>query len=280
MKKISIRRDALEMHPEQPWLVLSADKHYKIIRSSNPAISHFYTFTAVKEDNLILAIPDACVDIIFDCDNLNPSAIVGGTPLYARDAPLMDGHRYFGVRFSPGVIPDFIDLIAEDVADKEIGFFDVMPNARILFDQIVSEKSFEIQVDLFNSHFNRNIVRRISNLSSLLLNIISERKGNIKIEELERSSGYTCRTIQRQFRQDVGVSPKVYCRIMRCQSILKDVYRSKNISYIELAYEHGFSDQSHLLRDFKQMVTITPLDYLKTIDCQKFDERMVISGFS
>ena len=67
--------------PEQPWFVLNAARHYSVIASDNPAISHFYSFEVAQNACMTLAIPDGCVDIVFDCDAQRPAARVCGTTL-------------------------------------------------------------------------------------------------------------------------------------------------------------------------------------------------------
>lgn len=115
------------IYPEQPWFVLNAAQHYSIMASANPAISHFYTFDVSAAADVTMAIPDGCVDIVFDCDTARPTARVCGTPLEAHSVELINGHRYFGVRFAPGIMPDFLDLMAEELTNREYDFAEVVP---------------------------------------------------------------------------------------------------------------------------------------------------------
>jgi len=261
-------------YPEQPWFVLSAAHRYALMTADDPAISHFYSFVVSPQAALTLAIPDGCVDILFDCDASRPLARVCGTPLQARSAEMKPGHRYFGVRFAPGVIPDFLDLMAEELTDHEFSFLDVVPNARQAFEAIVQSPHFSRQVALFNQSFMPRLTRRCSSITSLILQTIFQQRGNLRVGALEAVTGFTCRTIQRQFRQDTGLTPKAFCRIIRCQSALNRLHAPHAVSFLDLAYDLGFSDQSHFLREFKTLVSTTPLEYQRRMAQEAYQARL------
>lgn len=252
------------IQPEQPWFVLNAAQHYSLIASANPAISHFYSFEVAPCAEMTLAIPDGCVDIVFDCDPVNPRARVCGTTLEARGAEMLHNHHYFGVRFAPGIIPDFLDVMAEEIPDREFSFLDVVPDARLAFEQIVQSGNFSRQIALFNASFTSRLVRKASAMTQLVIQAMRQQQGNIRIDRLAALTGYTSRTLQRQFRQDTGLSPKAFSRILRCQSALGAIHQH-GLSASDLAFDLGFSDQSHFLREFKKFVSTTPGDFQRRI---------------
>ncbi|WP_045046924.1 AraC family transcriptional regulator [Rouxiella chamberiensis] len=264
-----------KIRPEQPWFVLSAAKYYSAMPSADPAISHFYNFEVAASVKHTFAIPDGCVDIVFDCDAQVPTARVCGTTLKAREVEFISGHRYFGVRFSPGVIPDFIDLDAEELTDREFSFLDAIPNARLAQEQISGTALLSEKISLFNQYFTYKLIRKPTTVTSISIQNIIEKKGNIRIDQLESLTGYTCRTIQRQFRQDTGLSPKAFSRIIRCQSALNAIHEGKEMAMIDLAFDLGFSDQSHFLREFKQLVSTTPQHYQRTLTQNVYHERII-----
>ncbi|MTD28204.1 helix-turn-helix domain-containing protein [Erwinia sorbitola] len=274
MSNFTVFRPPVDIQPQQPWFVLSAATHYSLMASSHPAISHFYSFEVSESANLTLAVPDGCVDIVFDCDAAQPVARVCGTTLEARSAALNRNHRYFGVRFAPGVIPDFLDVMAEELTDREFNFFDVVPDARQACEQILHTPLFSQQIALFNRHFIPRLMRKTSAVTATIIHTILQQKGNIRVEQLETLTGYTCRTIQRQFRQDTGMSPKAFGRIMRCQAALHSLHQQGQISFSDMALDLGFSDQSHFLREFKKLISTTPLDYQRRTLLAAWNDRI------
>jgi len=263
-----------QRYPEQPWFVLNAAQHYSMIASENPSISHFYSFDVAPSAQMTLAVPDGCVDIVFDCDPLNPRARVCGTTLEARGANMLCNHHYFGVRFAPGIIPDFLDVMAEEIPDCEFNFLDVVPDARLAFERIVQSNNFSRQIALFNAFFTTRLVRKASSLTLLILHAMQQQKGNIRVDQLATLSGYTSRTLQRQFRHDTGLSPKAFSRILRCQSALDSMHVTQGLSFSDLAFDLGFSDQSHFLREFKKFVSTTPCDFQRRIASDAWRHRL------
>lgn len=134
---------------EQPWFVLGAAKYYDYLIPRDPAISHFYTFEANQTDNTTFAIPDGAVDIIFECDQVNPIIRVCGSTLQAKSAQLKHKQRYFGIRFMAGIIPNFLNIVADDIVNQELNLFDLLPKKESLFSQISNDKDFLSQVALY-----------------------------------------------------------------------------------------------------------------------------------
>ncbi|WP_338513029.1 helix-turn-helix domain-containing protein [Pseudomonas poae] len=257
---------------EQPWFVLNSSR-YAVVPCEHPAISHFYAFDVAHSADL-LAVPDGCVDIVFDCDATRPSVKICGTPLQAQRVELLQCHHYFGVRFAPGVIPGFINVMAEDLTEQEWDLLQVSAFAQSMFENIVNAPLLQDQIKLFNDYLAPRLMGRTSKLTSLVIQQALAHRGDLRIQHLEDLGGYTSRTIHRQFSQDTGVSPKAFFRIIRCQAALDTLNNQRDVSFSDLALDLGFSDQSHFLRDFKKLVSTTPCDYQRKMLQSAYNERI------
>ncbi len=173
------------IHSKQPWFVLSADTYSTNLTTENPVISHFYSFVFGKSQAPTTAIPDGCVDLLFDCDADNPIGMVCGSTLQATEVEFNQSHRYFGMRFIPGFIPDFIDISAPELVNKQFNMVDVVPNALPLVDQIINAKSFTEQVLVAKQFMRGKQGRKPSNLTHQVAAKICLEKGNIQIQDLE-----------------------------------------------------------------------------------------------
>lgn len=261
---------------EQPWFVLNSSQ-YSVIASAHPAISHFYALDVAQSTNVMLAIPDGCVDIVVDCDSTRPTARVCGTPLQARQVELLENHHYFGVRFTPGVIPGFINALAEELTEQELNLLEVTPLAQQFFDEVIKTPVLSEQMNVFERCLVPDALRKTTDLTASVIQTVLAHKGDIRIQQLEERSGYTTRTIHRQFTQDTGMTPKAFCRIIRCQAALHSINSEQDLSFSELAMELGFTDQSHFLRDFKKLVSTTPHDYQQRITQGAYTQRLMQS---
>lgn len=189
------------------------------------------------------------------------TAEVFGTPLEAMDIELNSNRRYFGVRFNSGVMPDFLNISASEMINKHHQLSDLIPQSNQLVEQVASDFNFTNQVALFSHFINTKTDRKKSSLTSQVINNIYMHQGNIKIKELASLTGYTARTLQRKFNEDIGMSPKIYSRIIRCQSAVYKINHSDKVAFSDLAYDLGFTDQPHFLREFKKLVNTPPLSY-------------------
>lgn len=61
---------------------------------------------------------------------------------------------------------------------------------------------------------------------------------------------------------------------MRCQTALNTLYKPGRHSFTALALDLGFSDQSHFLREFKKLVSATPLEFQRRALGEAWDERL------
>jgi AraC-like DNA-binding protein len=83
-------------------------------------------------------------------------------------------------------------------------------------------------------------------------------QGICRMDALARKTGMSSSTFQRRFRQGVGLSPKVYARIVRFESALQRKVASPSLTWTEVALEYGYYDQMHMIHDFEQLSTETP----------------------
>lgn len=81
------------------------------------------------------------------------------------------------------------------------------------------------------------------------------------IDAMVRDSRYSHRGFIALFRQATGLSPKRYARLMRFQSLLEDLRAGTGVALGELALDHGYSDQAHMNREFREFTGIAPLEY-------------------
>ena len=84
------------------------------------------------------------------------------------------------------------------------------------------------------------------------------------IEALATELAIGRRTLERIFQSAVGIPPKQFAGILRTQHFLRALHERESLT--QLAYEFGYYDQSHLIRDFKTKTGITPGKYFAARD--------------
>ena len=92
------------------------------------------------------------------------------------------------------------------------------------------------------------------------VNAIERRHGLISIDRIAHESGLTRRHLERQFQQQVGMSPKRLARIARFQRalrVLDDMSETPRRGAVTAA-DCGYADQAHFVRDFRNLAGCAP----------------------
>jgi methylphosphotriester-DNA--protein-cysteine methyltransferase len=66
--------------------------------------------------------------------------------------------------------------------------------------------------------------------------------------------------------EQVGVSPKLYARIVRFETALDSKARSRVKSWTDVAHESGYYDQMHMVHDFEGLTGGTPTTILREVE--------------
>ena len=98
--------------------------------------------------------------------------------------------------------------------------------------------------------------KRESWLPELAATVV-HRGGQVSMDALASAAGVSSRQLERRFLRDVGIGPKLLCRIVRFQQVFRAVQRD-DLSWAAIAADCGYYDQAHLIRDFQQFARQTP----------------------
>jgi AraC-like DNA-binding protein len=82
-----------------------------------------------------------------------------------------------------------------------------------------------------------------------------------RIRDLVEESGVSQRRFIELFTDHVGLTPKLYARIQRFQRTLRRAAGTKSVDWASLACDNGYSDQAHLIREFREFAGLRPSEY-------------------
>jgi AraC-like DNA-binding protein len=88
-------------------------------------------------------------------------------------------------------------------------------------------------------------------------------RGLRRVEQLADAAGVGTRTLQRLFREYAGVSPTWVLRRYRLLDAAERVRGGETVNWADVAGELGFSDQAHLVREFRAAIGETPEAYAR-----------------
>ncbi|MGH9775276.1 MAG: helix-turn-helix domain-containing protein [Candidatus Acidiferrales bacterium] len=83
-----------------------------------------------------------------------------------------------------------------------------------------------------------------------------------RVRELAREAGLSRRRFGQLFREQIGLTPKLYCRVQRFQNALKKIASGAFVDWAQLALAAGYFDQAHLSHEFRDFSGLSPNAYL------------------
>ena len=209
--------------------------------------------------------PDGCAGIVMNlgdnCLTDNGSAFMKFGKTYVVGAmtsfkdSFIDTHtRLIGACLKPATFANFYNHASQNE----------LTNATVEF-----EKSNSFHVDrIFESSFNyfdRFFSERLKNKNIPLRSVINDihsTNGQISIYDLSKRNFTTVRQLERNFKKFIGLSPKEYSNIIRFQNALSLIKNSKhNRSLLDIAFECGYYDSSHLSNDIKRKTGLFPSQF-------------------
>jgi len=94
---------------------------------------------------------------------------------------------------------------------------------------------------------------------------MSETKGTMPVSQVAVAAHATVRTLERKFKQSSGFTVKDVSALMRFEQVRNQLWLYPNSNIASLAYELGYTDQSHLSREFKRYSGTTPAAFARKI---------------
>lgn len=81
--------------------------------------------------------------------------------------------------------------------------------------------------------------------------LIETNRGDISIEQLAKEVWLSKRALEYQFQERVGLSPKLYSRITRFNTLLAGIDRRRGANWQDIIAEYNYFDQAHFIKEFK-----------------------------
>src|SRR6185312_10327542 len=106
---------------------------------------------------------------------------------------------------------------------------------------------------------------RIATLNQIVARIAEEREITSVDDVLAHGDipAMSRRTLQRLFREYIGVGPKWVIRRFRLHEAAERIDAGGSVDWARVAVELGYADQTHFIKDFKAIVGKTPTEYGK-----------------
>ena len=203
--------------------------------------------------------------------NTLPNSFLYGQISAFKDVCLLAEADLVIVVFQPSGINQLLGIPAGELRDNIINTEYLLGKRGIeLYEKLAEKPTVQDKLQLLNLFFI-GLVSGKTRPNDLVvkasIDLIVKNNGLVSSHQLIKLTGYTERHIERMFIKSIGISPKKFSDVIKLHHFLKRLKMDqpdKNLT--SLAYEAGYADQSHLIKEFKKFTGITPKTYINKAD--------------
>lgn len=223
-------------------------------------------------------VPDGCIEMAFILGDdvmrytsetdfvIQPRAMVLGQitkPFYIEPT----GYVYtFAIRFFPYGFSCFIESPIESLVDKEtpIGELFGATTAKEFEQSIIQASSVAERIEITESFLLSHLLSKdtIDKVVKMTIEALLLTNGSAPIITILKGDQSKRRQLERKFSKQIGVSPKQLGKVIRMQTALKMLLDQKKNSFTSIAYESGYYDQAHFIKDFREFTGTSPKEFL------------------
>lgn len=215
------------------------------------------------------------VEILFNLDEAGPQQIKHGNTMHAPRVQLwgqtiqpftfttIGKHAMLGIRFFAHSASCFFDEPLDVFNDRMIDLTEVAGRpAHELCDQLLEAGTLEHRLMLVEQFLLARLLRfgqkngKLDMLHSLVLDL--QRTDAVEnLNSLTRQYNISTRYLRKLFQRYTGLSPHLFSKIARFRKSLQLVAQN-NLPLTAIAYECGYYDQSHFIKDFRCFTGLRP----------------------
>ena len=213
-----------------------------------------------QQPHLQETLPHPNIYLVFENNRLQLSGL--STTKFTR---LLEGQGFaFGVKFRPGGFRPFLKSSVSSLTNCVVAASDVFgADADGLESNLVSSVEEDEMVRAMESFLLRRVPtpdERVLLVDGIVGQILHQPQIRT-VDDLANQTGINKRSLQRIFREYVGISPKWVIRRYRLHELIERLEAGDPLNWSDLALELGYFDQAHLINDFRAVTGYSPADY-------------------
>ena len=175
---------------------------------------------------------------------------------------IKDNFTLIAYFLKPYSLISLFGISAQELTDKPVDFTLLSKRADLQEQLLNSGTAGEMILVLDNYLFS---LTPKNNKDKPLIKYAAEKilKGPTRhiLRDVQKDIRVTERTLQRMFEKNIGVSPNQFRKILQFNRAFQQLNNRQFQNLSDIAYDNGYTDQSHYIRAFKEFTNITPKEY-------------------
>ena len=251
---------------------------FRIIQPT-PALKPFIRYYWILQDKTSgivsqRTLPTGCMSLVFhrgdrlkviNRNELQPHSFICGQESGYSDVTSTGDIEMIVVVFQPHAAKIFFRMPVTFLRDRNVAIADIEnPTLRDLSHRVEDSENHDTSIEFIEDYFYKCLMSgtpyHLPRLEDVIRHINNFSQTNIR--ELSDIACLSEKQFSRIFSENIGTTPKDFIRIVRLQRTLSVLQHNPRIGFARLSYECGYTDQSHMIKEFKLFSGYTPKEYI------------------
>ena len=221
----------------------------------NKVIDSFWTFSKNKNCENFKVLPDTCADLIFDLKQ-NKGILLGIMSNYQL-RELAAESDLIGVRFKIEKFGSLSKIPLDKTKNLRVELSEIFPAQDLeTVDRLAALENRKDKIDLLEKFIETSVKQNTQRQDQMILSVaekIRSWKGIVNIGDLANFHQISLRQLERRFKSYIGLTIKEFTNIVRFKNAKKLINSIPETSLLEIAFDSGFFDHSHMNYEFNRI---------------------------
>jgi AraC-like DNA-binding protein len=174
---------------------------------------------------------------------------------------IQSGQRSVTARLRLGVSEAVLGVPASSLSGRIVALDDLWGHAsvEVLRERLVQAPNLTVAAQVLDAAIAARLARNVAPAGARRLALAAaERLDQGNVTAVAGELGISERHLRRVFREEIGVSPKVFAKLTRFQRALQSARQDRRANWGSIAQSAGYYDQAHLIAEFRSLTGVTP----------------------
>lgn len=229
-------------------------------------VAYYYQVHIAEDVRYRVIYPTGSIAFSFGLDSGRPEALFFGTATFPREVEFpIPGGDYLVTVFWPYTGYALFRIPSSEFANRSVPLEEMLPgDSESMRERLILSKSFQERIHVIEKFLEERLplLGRIPNQLLSLIEVIHHDSGYCRSKRIAGYIACSDRHTRRLFLKYIGVPPKLYASVIRHQRTLRALNLNPHQDLAGLAFEQGYYDQSHFIKQFKRFQGSTPVQFV------------------
>lgn len=217
---------------------------------------------------LIIHLTDYHCELMSDTWGQSPDQIVLGIYTEPYVVRFRKNVRVFGIRFNPDGFYTLLGIPPSKFLERFEDMEAVGGTSFTAFCNRTREcRQVHDRINIADDFLRKNLTRHSAAYNYVQAAARLIRKNwSLRMTELHDLIAISPRQLQREFKNQLGITPKAYMRLARMSAVHRYLSAEGKVDLTAVAHASGFADQAHFIREFHALTGSRPGTFRKERD--------------